>query len=167
MSIMGCGNSAGQAAMYLARMAAHVHRLVRWASLAASMSDYLLQRLQSHHGITIHTLTEVDALQGAEQLENLTIRDKASGQEWTLNTKALFVMVGAAPNTEWLAGLVDLDAMGYVRTGQEVGAQSQYETSCSGVFAVGDVRAGPVKRVASVVGEGSVAMSAVWGHVNG
>ncbi|WP_420013564.1 FAD-dependent oxidoreductase [Tateyamaria sp.] len=166
VAIVGGGNSAGQAAMFLARGAKHVHLLVRGQSLASSMSDYLLQRLESHPGITIHTQTQVAALKGEEVLEAITIRDRASGMDWELNTKALFVMVGAAPNTAWLSGLVDLDPRGFVVTGVEEGTSSAYETSCPGIFAVGDVRAGSVKRVASAVGEGSVVMSAVWSHIN-
>jgi thioredoxin reductase (NADPH) len=166
VAIIGGGNSAGQAAMYLTRSCAHVHVLVRGASLASSMSDYLLQRLQNHPRVTIHTRTHVTRLHGANALEKITIFDGASGQEWGLATSALFVMVGAAPNTAWLAGLVTLDDKGFVCTGPEVGGRSQYETSLPGVFAVGDVRTGSVKRVASAVGEGSVVMSAVWAHVN-
>ncbi|WP_298843209.1 cyclic nucleotide-binding domain-containing thioredoxin-disulfide reductase [uncultured Roseobacter sp.] len=166
VAVIGGGNSAGQAAMFLARTTRHVHVLVRGDGLASSMSDYLLQRLETHPRITIHTRTEVCALHGEEQLEAVTIRDKNSGQNWDLRTSSLFVMVGAAPNTGWLSGLVDLDASGFVCTGAECGGRSQYETSLPGVFAVGDVRAGSVKRVASAVGEGSVVMSEVWAHVN-
>ncbi len=164
--VIGGGNSAGQAAMFLARTAKHVHVLVRGTSLAASMSDYLLQRLENHPEITIHTQTQVECLHGDTWLQSVTICDAASGQKWTLDAKAVFVMVGAAPNTEWLSGLVDLDDKGFVRTGQDVGGATAYETSRPGVFAVGDVRAGSVKRVASAVGEGSVVMSAVWNHIN-
>ncbi|WP_187430008.1 Ferredoxin--NADP reductase [Roseobacter fucihabitans] len=166
VAVIGGGNSAGQAAMFLARSTRHVHVLIRGESLAASMSDYLLQRLTSHPRITVHTRTEVIGLHGQEGLERITICDKASGQDWDLRTAALFVMVGAAPNTEWVSGLVGLDGKGFVQTGGDAQARSQYETSCPGVFAVGDVRAGSVKRVASAVGEGSVVMSAVWAHVN-
>lgn len=166
VAIMGGGNSAGQAAMFLARSARHVHVLVRGESLSSSMSDYLLQRLQSHPRITIHLCTSVVALHGDAVLDAVTVRNRLDGADWRLDTKALFVMVGAAPNTGWLSGLVDLDDRGFVRTGAEVGGRSGFETSRPGVFAVGDVRAGSVKRVASAVGEGSVVMSAVWGHLN-
>ena len=166
VAIIGGGNSAGQAAMFLARTARHVHVLVRGESLSSSMSDYLLQRLESHPRITIHLCTSVAALHGDDVLESVTVRNRKEGADWMIPTKALFVMVGAAPNTGWLSGLVDLDDRGFVRTGPEVGGQSQFETSRPGVFAVGDVRAGAVKRVASAVGEGSVVMSAVWGHIN-
>lgn len=166
VAVVGGGNSAGQAAMFLARTCRYVHILVRRDSLTETMSDYLLQRLETHPRITIHTRTEVTALHGEDRLEGITICDKASGQDWRLPTQALFVMVGAAPNTDWLSGMITLDDKGFVLTGREAGGRSQYETSCPGIFAVGDVRAGSVKRVASAVGEGSVVMSAVWAHVN-
>ncbi|SHG76810.1 FAD-dependent oxidoreductase [Marivita hallyeonensis] len=166
VAVIGGGNSAGQAAMYLAQTARHVHVLVRGASLASSMSDYLLSRLQAHPRITIHTRTSVRDLHGDSTLTCLTIHDSTSGMDWELRTHALFIMVGAAPNTDWLSGLVQLDDKGFIVTGPEVGADSPYGTSCPGVFAVGDVRAGSVKRVASAVGEGSVVMSRVWEHVN-
>lgn len=164
--MIGGGNSAGQAAMFLARTAQHVHVLVRGDSLSSSMSDYLLQRLESHPRITVHLRTSVRGLHGDAALEAVSVRNRAEGADWQIRTKALFVMVGAAPNTDWLSGLVALDARGFVHSGPEAGGRSQFETSCPGVFAVGDVRAGSVKRVASAVGEGSVVMSAVWAHVN-
>ncbi len=167
--IIGGGNSAGQAAMFLSRTVGHVHVLVRGDSLASSMSDYLLSRLEAHPRITIHTRTEVTALHGEDSLQAVTICDKASGQDWRLRTGALFVMVGAAPNTGWLSDCVKLDARGFVLTGASAGmdGDSPYATSCAGIFAVGDVRAGSVKRVASAVGEGSVVISQVWAHVHG
>ena len=167
VAVVGGGNSAGQAAMFLARTARHVHVLVRGPGLASSMSDYLLSRLEAHPRITIHCHTEVTGLHGPEALDCITIRDRASGQNWELRTRAMFVMVGAAPNTDWLSGLVELDAKGFVKTGAAVDGASSYATSCPGIFAVGDVRAGSIKRVASAVGEGSVVISDVWAHVNG
>ena len=166
VAVIGGGNSAGQAAMYLAQTARHVHVLVRGASLAASMSDYLLSRLKAHPRITIHNRTSVRELHGRDSLDCLTIHDSASGMDWELRTHALFIMVGAAPNTGWLSGLVKLDDKGFILTGHDIGMDSTYATSCPGIFAVGDVRAGSVKRVASAVGEGSVVMSKVWEHVN-
>lgn len=165
VAVIGGGNSAGQAAMFLARTAKHVHVLVRGETLSSSMSDYLLQRLESHPRITIHLCTEVKELHGDDRLDAITIHDRRGGQSWQLNTKALFIMVGAAPNTKWLSDLVELDDRGFVKTGPDVGAVTGYETSRPGIFAVGDVRAGSVKRVASAVGEGSVVMSAVWAHI--
>ena len=163
--IIGGGNSAGQAAMFLSRSARCVRVLVRGSSLAASMSSYLSSRLEADPGITIEYGAEVSALHGADHLEALTIRDVKTGASRVLDTRALFIMVGAAPNTEWLSGLAKLDDKGFVITGT-VSAASPFATSLPGVFAVGDVRAGSVKRVASSVGEGSVVISKVWEFVN-
>jgi len=164
VAVIGGGNSAGQAAMFLSRTASHVHLLVRGDSLAASMSSYLSSRLEAHPRITIHYRTEMTGLHGGDQLDGITIRDKAGGQEWRLKTNAVFIMVGAAPNTGWLSGHVMLDDKGFVVTGEAAGARSAYATSHPGIFAVGDVRAGSVKRVASAVGEGSVVISRVWDY---
>jgi thioredoxin reductase (NADPH) len=165
--IIGGGNSAGQAAMFLSRSARCVRVLVRGSSLAASMSSYLSSRLEADPGITIEYGAEVSALQGADHLEALTIRDAKTGLSRVIDTRALFIMVGAAPNTEWLSGLVKLDDKGFVTTGSGEGcAVSPFATSLPGIFAVGDVRAGSVKRVASSVGEGSVVISKVWEFVN-
>jgi thioredoxin reductase (NADPH) len=141
--------------------------LVRGSSLAASMSSYLSSRLEADPRITIEYGAEVSALHGADHLEALTIRDAKTGASRVVDTCALFIMVGAAPNTEWLSGLVKLDDKGFVVTGSgEAFAASPFATSLPGVFAVGDVRAGSVKRVASSVGEGSVVISKVWEFVN-
>jgi thioredoxin reductase (NADPH) len=165
--IIGGGNSAGQAAMFLSRSARCVRVLVRGASLAASMSSYLSSRLEADPRIAIEYGAEVSALQGADHLEALTIRDAKTGASRVVDTRALFIMVGAAPNSEWLAGLVKLDDKGFVITGSGAGsAASPFCTSLPGIFAVGDVRAGSVKRVASSVGEGSVVISKVWEFIN-
>jgi thioredoxin reductase (NADPH) len=165
--IIGGGNSAGQAAMFLSRSASCVRVLVRGRSLAASMSSYLSNRLEADPRISIEYGAEVTTLQGADHLEALTIRDVKTGAIRVVETRALFIMVGAAPNTEWLSGLVKLDDKGFVVTGSDAGsAASTFATSLPGVFAVGDVRAGSVKRVASSVGEGSVVISKVWEFVN-
>jgi thioredoxin reductase (NADPH) len=165
--IIGGGNSAGQAAMFLSRSASCVRVLVRGESLAASMSSYLSSRLAADPRITIEYNAEVSALNGADHLEALTIRNTKTGASRVIDTRALFIMVGAAPNTEWLSGLVKLDKNGFVLTGfGEGAAASPFATSMPGVFAVGDVRAGSVKRVASSVGEGSVVISKVWEFVN-
>ena len=163
--IIGGGNSAGQAAMFLSRSARCVRVLVRGATLAASMSSYLSNRLEADPRITVEYGAEVSALRGAEHLEELTIRNAKTGATRVVETRALFIMVGAAPNTEWLSGLVKLDDKGFVITG-EGSASSPFATSQPGIFAVGDVRASSVKRVASSVGEGSVVISKVWEHVN-
>jgi thioredoxin reductase (NADPH) len=153
--------------MFLSRSARSVRVLVRGSSLAASMSSYLSSRLEADPRITVEYHTEVSALHGAEHLEALTVRDVKTGATRTLETCALFIMVGAAPNTEWLADLVKLDAKGYVLTGSDAAnASSLFATSLPGIFAVGDVRAGSIKRVASSVGEGSVVISKVWEFVN-
>ena len=157
--VIGGGNSAGQAAMYLSRRAQQVHVLVRGPSLAASMSDYLIERIRKNDAITLHFEAEVTALHGEQTLQAVTLRQ--AGAERRIEAAGLFVMVGAAPNTGWLSGLVDLDGKGFVVT------REGYATSCPGIFAVGDVRAGSVKRVASAVGEGSVVISKVWEHLAG
>ena len=164
--IIGGGNSAGQAAMYLSRSASKVHLVVRGRSLAASMSRYLSSRLEADPRITIEYESEVVALKGEERLASVKLRNRAEGRERDVSACAVFVMVGAEPNTEWLSGLVHLDEKGFVLTGEAAGAPSSYGTSARGVFAVGDVRAGSVKRVASSVGEGSVVISKVWSHIN-
>jgi thioredoxin reductase (NADPH) len=161
--VIGGGNSAGQAAMYLSRTARHVHLVVRGDSLAASMSDYLTRRLEADPAITIHYRTEVTALDGGEHLEALTLTNPDGEQR--VETRALFIMIGAAPNTGWLSGLAQTDARGFVLTGTDAGRNHPYETTCDGIFAVGDVRAGSVKRVASAVGEGSVVVSRIWDYV--
>ncbi|MEO1268588.1 MAG: FAD-dependent oxidoreductase, partial [Myxococcota bacterium] len=163
--IIGGGNSAGQAAMFLSRTACHAHVLVRSNSLSKSMSSYLSGRLESDPAIHVHFQSEVCALHGDTKLEAVTIRDRVDGRERRIETNALFIMIGAAPNTDWLAKSIKLDPKGFVLTGSEVGGRSTYETSRRGIFAVGDVRAGSTKRVASAVGEGSVVISIVWEHV--
>src|ERR1700736_3110283 len=165
--IIGGGNSAGQAAMFLSRSARRVRLLVRGSSLAASMSSYLSSRLEADPRIAIEYGAEVTALHGGDHLEALTIRDAKTDATRVVDTRALFIMVGALPNTEWLSGLVDLDDKGFVITGSGAhSAASPFATSQPGIFAVGDVRAGSVKRVASSVGEGSVVISKVWEFVN-
>ncbi|MEL6585794.1 MAG: FAD-dependent oxidoreductase [Pseudomonadota bacterium] len=162
VAIIGGGNSAGQAAMFLSRSAKHVHLLVRGQSLAASMSAYLSGRLDADPRITIHYGTQVTGLEGEDALTAVTLSSAGPAR---LETRALFIMVGAAPNTEWLGDDVKTDDKGFVLTGQAIGRDSAYETSVDGVFAVGDVRSGSVKRVASAVGEGSVVISRIWDHV--
>src|SRR5579871_880432 len=165
--IVGGGNSAGQAAMFLSRSASCVRVLVRGPSLAASMSSYLSSRLAADPRISVEYGAEVSALHGTEQLQALTIRNAKTGASRRIETRALFIMVGASPNTEWLSGLVKLDDKGFVITGSgEDSASSPFATTMPGIFAVGDVRAGSVKRVASSVGEGSVVISKVWEFVN-
>ena len=161
--VIGGGNSAGQAAMFLSRAASHVHLVVRSGSLAASMSSYLSQRLEADPRVTIHYHSEVTALHGESWLEGLTL--KTGETERRIDTRALFIMIGAAPNTGWLSGLAQTDAKGFVLTGAAAGQADDYATTAPGIFAVGDVRAGSVKRVASAVGEGSVVVSRIWQYL--
>ena len=162
--VIGGGNSAGQAAMFLSRSAKHVHLVVRSGSLAASMSSYLSSRLEADPKITIHYHTTVSELRGEDWLTGVTFT-KPDG-DTPIDTSALFIMIGAAPNTDWLSGLVETDAKGFVLTGKDVGRASPFETGTDGVFAVGDVRSGSVKRVASSVGEGSVVVSQIWTYLD-
>jgi thioredoxin reductase (NADPH) len=161
--VIGGGNSAGQAAMFLSRAAAHVHLVVRSGSLAASMSSYLSQRLEADPRVTIHYHSEVTALHGETWLEAITLKTGESEQR--IATRALFIMIGAAPNTDWLSGLAVTDEKGFVLTGTAAGQADDYATTAAGIFAVGDVRAGSVKRVASAVGEGSVVVSRIWQYL--
>ncbi|MGO8855865.1 MAG: FAD-dependent oxidoreductase [Steroidobacteraceae bacterium] len=165
--VIGGGNSAGQAAMFLSRSVRCVRVLVRGPSLAASMSSYLSSRLAANPRIAIEFGADVTALHGGDHLKAVTIRNARTDTTRVVDTRALFIMVGALPNSEWLSGLVDLDDKGFVITGSGAGsAASPFATSRPGIFAVGDVRAGSVKRVASSVGEGSVVISKVWEFVN-
>ncbi len=168
--VVGGGNSAGQAAVFLARSAHHVHMLVRSEGLAATMSDYLVQRIQSSPRITLHTCTEVTRLEGDTMLRRVTWTDRRTRQSETHDIRNMFVMIGAEPNTGWLQGCLDLDRGGFIRTGRDENGQalpSPYATAKPGIYAVGDVRAGSVKRVASGVGEGSVVVHAVHEHLAG
>lgn len=163
--IIGGGNSAGQAAMFLSRHARHVHICIRRPDLSATMSDYLVRRLENDPRITIHGRTEVTALHGDRHLAAVTLTNRTDGTEEVLQSRALFIMIGAVPYTDWLSPHCTLDDKGFVLTGPENGGRSALETSCPGIFAVGDVRSGSVKRVASAVGEGSVVVSSVHQHL--
>lgn len=166
VGVIGGGNSAGQAAMFMCRTADHVHVFVRGTSLAASMSDYLSSRLEAEPNITIHYQTQVTALDGENRLSHVTTEDRATGSQTVREIGGLFIMVGAAPNTDWLKDLIQLDNRGFILTGAAIGKDNAHETSMPGIYAVGDVRAGSIKRVASAVGEGSVVISQAWSHVN-
>ena len=160
--VVGGANSAGQAALFLARHAGHVHVLIRRDDLRDTMSNYLAQRLTHHERVTVHPRSELSAVHGTSRLSALTWRDHALERDVRLDAAGLFLMIGAEPSTTWLheAG-VELDAKGFVIT------RDGFVTSVPGVFAVGDVRAGSVKRVASAVGEGSVVISAVHSYLAG
>ena len=167
--VVGGGNSAGQAAVFLSRTAAHVHVLVRASGLAATMSDYLVQRIRQSPKITLHTKTEITALEGDDRLRTATWTNRDTGASETRIIGNVFVMIGAEPNTDWLDGCLDLDAKGFIQTGKDADGMtlaSPYATTKPGIFAVGDVRSGSVKRVASVVGEGSVVIQAVHQFLN-
>ncbi len=162
--VVGGGNSAGQAAVFLSGLARHVHIMVRGRGLAETMSDYLIQRIDASPGITLHTHTEISALEGDANLERVTWTNSETGESETRDIGNVFVMIGAEPNTDWLDGCVPLDRGGFVITGRDGAGQalaSPYMTEKPGIFAVGDVRSGSTKRVASGVGEGSVVVSAV------
>ena len=160
--VVGGGNSAGQAAVFLARTVKHVHMLVRGAGLAETMSSYLIERIEASDRITLHPHSEVTELEGENHLEALTFTHK-SGERQRHEVGALFVMIGAVPNTDWLGDCLELDSAGFVVTGQ---AGVPYAASKPGIFAVGDVRSGSVKRVASGVGEGSVVVSAIHQYLD-
>jgi len=168
IAVVGGGNSAGQAAMYLSQMAKHVYLLVRGPSLSKTMSQYLISRIEANPKITIMTWTKVDALEGHSHLERIYWRNTQTDARGIHEVQHLFVMTGADPNTEWLQGRVELDDKGFIKTGNDVErdwplqrAPHMLESSLPGVFAVGDIRAGSVKRVASAVGEGSMAVQFV------
>ncbi|MEM8983016.1 MAG: FAD-dependent oxidoreductase [Pseudomonadota bacterium] len=166
VAVVGAGNSAGQAAMYLAETSSHVHVLVRGRALGETMSEYLSQRLLTHPRITIHFQTEIEALEGVDVLSSIVLRDNNAGKSTTLETSGVFVMIGAAAFTDWLGDCVTRDNRGFIVTGTDAGnTNSAYATSCPGVFAIGDVRSGSVKRVASAVGEGSVVVSSVHAYL--
>lgn len=156
--VVGGGNSAGQAAMFLSRSVSHVHMLVRGRGLADTMSNYLVERIAASERITLHPYCAVTRLEGDAHLEAVRWYDNRQETEICQEVGALFVMIGAVPNTDWLAHCLDLDSSGFIPTGS---ALSPYETTQPGLFAVGDVRSGSVKRVASSVGEGSVVVQAI------
>jgi thioredoxin reductase (NADPH) len=172
--VVGGGNSAGQAAVFLAQTTKHVHMLVRATGLAATMSRYLIRRIEDNPGISLRTETEIVALEGGRQLEGVQWRNRKTGEVETRPIKHVFAMTGATPSTKWLDGCVALDATGFIKTGPDISPEDRasakwplarpphlLETSLPGVFAVGDVRGGNIKRVASAVGEGSIAVAFV------
>ena len=172
--IVGGGNSAGQAAVFLAGRCRRVHMLIRSDGLAESMSRYLIRRIEESPNITLHTRTQLTALEGNGRLERIAWRNGSSSGEQTHEIGHVFLMTGAEPNTKWLQGCVALDDKDFVRTGPELLAEDLtaarwplprapylLETSLPGVFAVGDVRSGSVKRIASAVGEGSICVQFV------
>ena len=162
--VVGGGNSAGQAAIFLSQAANHVHLLIRGNNLASTMSDYLIQRIANSPKITLHANSTIIRLSGDSILREVTWETRGTEQCITRQIRNVFVMIGANPNTEWLKGIVELDAAGFVRTDSTGG--SIYATTLSGLFAVGDVRAGSTKRVASAAGEGSAVIAAVHAYLS-
>jgi thioredoxin reductase (NADPH) len=174
VAVVGGGNAAGQAAVFLAENTKHVYVLIRSTGLADTMSRYLIRRIEETPAITLLPHTEIIALEGRDHLDRLTWRNNQTGETEEKDIPHVFVMTGAIPNTDWLARCVALDNKGFVKTGPDLSpedlstahwplARRPYllETSLPGVFAAGDVRGGNVKRVASAVGEGSIAISFV------
>jgi thioredoxin reductase (NADPH) len=172
--VVGGGNSAGQAAVFLAQTTKSVYMLVRSSSLAASMSRYLIRRIEEIPKIVVRPHAEIVALEGGDHLESVRWQNNQTGQIEEHKIRHIFIMTGADPNTSWLEGCVILDSKGFIKTGPDLSPENLstagwplsrqpylLETSLPGVFAVGDVRGGSIKRVASAVGEGSVAVSLI------
>ncbi len=158
--VVGGGNSAGQASVFLSGVAKHVHHIIRGVSLESSMSQYLISRIESSPHITLYPDTEIDKLEGKAALEFVTWTNRKRGESVRKPISSVFVMVGAEPNSGWVYGAVKLNAKGFVLTGGGWGFEAtSFATSVPGIYAVGDVRAESVKRVASAVGEGSVVIS--------
>ena len=162
MAIVGGGNSAGQAAVFLSAHAARVTLIVREGDLGEHMSRYLIDQVTRIPNVHVMTSTEVRGLHGEAVLEAVTVTDRRTGRRSTVKARALFVFIGMTPCTGWLGGLVEVDDHGFVRTGPVPGSpgadRSALETSRPGIFAVGDVRSGSAKRVATAVGEGAMAI---------
>jgi thioredoxin reductase (NADPH) len=176
IAVVGGGNSAGQAAAFLAQSTSRVHMLARSGGLVSTMSRYLVQRLEENSKMEFHFHCEVSGVGGGDHLEHVIWRDQATGSESEHAIRHLFIMMGASPRTEWLKGQIALDQEGFILTGRDLDlpagvrenppwprdrAPEMLETSLPGVFAVGDVRAGNVKRVASAVGEGAISIHLV------
>jgi thioredoxin reductase (NADPH) len=174
VAVVGGGNSAGQAAVFLSQVASHVNVLVRGPGLAESMSRYLIQRIEGTPNITLRTRTEIDALEGSDRLESVRWRQVETGATELRPIRNLFLMTGADPNSAWVKGCVIFDDKSFIKTGADLSPEELLEarwplvrrpylmeTSIPGVFAVGDVRSTSVKRVASAVGEGSICVQLV------
>ena len=174
--VVGGANSAGQAAVFLSQTASKVHMLVRGAELSSTMSRYLIQRITENPRIELHLNTEIVGLEGDARLERVVWQNKKTGEASTRDIRHVFIMTGASPRTEWLRGCVAMDNRGFILTGRDLDVPAvpeqnppwplsrppqMLETSLPGVFAVGDVRAGNVKRVASAVGEGAISIHLV------
>ena len=171
VAVVGGGNSAGQAALFLAETTEQVHLIAREASLEQNMSRYLIDRIARTPTIAVHTQTQVTGAAGDDTLRSLTVTRDSDGAQDRLPATALFVFIGADPNTEWLAGAVGLDDKGFVRAGEPTFGPDSFgresgnrrpplllETDRPGIFAVGDLRRGATRRVASAVGDGAMAV---------
>ena len=172
--VVGGANSAGQAAMYFSKYARKVSMLVRGESLTKSMSQYLIDQIDGTDNIEVLPFHSVMEAKGDDRLEAILVKDSQSGEVKTFDTSCLFIFIGATPRTDWLDGVVERDRRGFLQTGPDVTNGSPWplerdrfllETNVPGVFAVGDVRSGSVKRVASGVGEGSICVQFVHRHL--
>jgi thioredoxin reductase (NADPH) len=179
IAVIGGGNSAGQAAVFLARYAAQVRVIVREPDLATNMSRYLADRIERTPNIAVFTHSEVREVVANDRLEAVVVEDRRTSERRQLPARALFVFIGAEPHTGWLSDQVALDDSGYVLTGNDAARERNkdrwsgvdrppllLETSLPGIFAVGDIRHGSIKRVASAVGEGSMAVRLVHEHLH-
>jgi thioredoxin reductase (NADPH) len=175
VAVVGGGNAAGQATLFLSQHAARVYLLLRSDDLGKGMSRYLADRIERNPNVEVMLNTEVRELVGERTLEALVVEDNRTGERRTIEARALFVFIGAEPHTDWLGDAVALDRRGFILTGRDVPASATsdghepmlLETSLPGVLAVGDVRSGSIKRVASAVGEGAMAVRLVHEHLNG
>ena len=174
--VVGGGNSAGQAAVFLAAKAHEVFLLIRGGDLLKSMSAYLVSRIEQTHNIHVHTFTEICAMHGAEYLEQVTLCNNQTNESTTIEVHGVFIFIGAVPHTTWLPPGIATDGKGFIVTGPSIPAAAGWplqrspfllETSCPGIFAAGDVRAESIKRVASAVGEGSMAVHFVHRFLSG
>jgi thioredoxin reductase (NADPH) len=158
--VVGGGNSAGQAAVFMADRCEHVHLVVRRDSLAETMSHYLIERIEAHPNITVHPRTIVLRAEGDEELSHVLLQNLDSQVIERIAVTDLFVMIGALPHSQFLNGLAELDDKGFIKTGPDK------QTTTPGLFAVGDIRSGSVKRVANATGEGASCIPAVWAFLN-
>ncbi len=170
--VVGGGNSAGQAAIFLANHASHVHLVIRRQDLSATMSAYLIKRIENHPNITLIPHTEVTALEGSEHLERVTLHHSETKKDTVIDVANLFLFIGAEPCSDWIGPLTCTDGKGFILTGRDITKpmlQAHHwplerepydlESCVPGLFAVGDIRSGSTKRVASAVGEGAMAVS--------
>jgi thioredoxin reductase (NADPH) len=172
-AVTGGGNSAGQAAIHLAKFARRVTLVVRASSLGKGMSDYLVKQIHALPNIEVRLGAEVIGGDGVTRLERVTVRDKARNVVESIPAELLFALIGATPRTDWLGGLLQRDAKGFIRTGRDVDFGTfplsrepmSFETSVPGIFAIGDVRFGSTKRVATAVGEGAGAVQNIHQYI--